>query len=159
MLFDNIRSDVLANEKIARLTELTELLASYRTSLGVEEIKLSTKKHIRQNLQTEFGDGLLFENLLQTASIFIVPANLSPLQLAKYVTTILLEKQDNANQSSRSANIHRAAIDIRKAIQRTENKMSWPPRPSDLAESAMNVPKELDSFLQTLMTGKKRVAR
>ena len=85
----------------------------------------------------------------------MVPANLSPLQVAKYITTILLEKQDNASQSSRSANIHRAAIDIHKAIQRTENKKSWPPRPSDLAESAMNVPKELDSFLQTLMTGKK----
>ena len=41
------------------------------------------------------------------------------------------------------ANIHRAAIDI----QRT--------RPSDLAESAMNVPKEFGSFLQTLLTGNK----
>ena len=139
MLFDYIRSDVLANEKIVRLTELTELLASYLTSLGVEEIKLSTKKHISRNLQAEFGDALLFENLLETASVFIVPANLSPLQVAKYITTILLEKQDNASQSSLSANIHRAAIDIREAIQRTENKMSWPPRPSDLAESAMNV--------------------
>ena len=155
MLFDYIRSDVLANEKIVRLTEITELLASYLTSLGVEEIKLSTKKHIRWNLQAEFGDVLLFENVLETTSVFIVPANLSPLQVAKYITTLLLEKQDNASQSSRSANIHQAAIDIREAIQRTENKMSWPPRPSDLAESAKNVPKELDSFLQTLLTGKK----
>ena len=77
------------------MTELTELLASYLTSLGVEEIKLSTKKHIRRNLQTEFGDVLLFENLLETASVFIVPANLSPLQVAKYITTILLEKKKN----------------------------------------------------------------
>ena len=60
MLFHYIRFDVLANEKIVRLTELTELLASYITSLGVEEIKLSTKKHIRRNLQAEFGDVLLF---------------------------------------------------------------------------------------------------
>ena len=59
-------------------------------------------------------------------------------------------------QASLLANIHWAAIDIRKAIQRTENKMSWPPRPSDLSESAMNIPKELDLFLQTLMTGKKQ---
>ena len=155
MLFDYIRSDVLANEKIVRLTELAELLTSYLMSLGVEEIKLSTKKHIRRNFQAEFGDVPLFENLLETASVFVVPANLSPLQVAKYITIILLEKQDNASQSSRSANIHRAAIGIREAIQRTENKMSWPPRPSGLADSAMNVPKELDSFLQTLMTGKK----
>ena len=126
------------------MTELTELLASYLTSLGVEEIKLSTKKHIRRDLQAEFGVVLLFKNLLETASVFIVPSNLSPLQVAKYITSILLEKQDNASQSSRSANIHRAAIDIREAIQKTENKMSWPPRPSDLAERAMNVPKELE---------------
>ena len=104
MLFGYIRSDVLANEKIVRLTEMTELLASYLTSLGVEEIKLSTKKHIRRNLQTEFGD-VLFENLLETTSVFIVPANLSPLQVAKDITTLLLEKQDNASQSSRSANL------------------------------------------------------
>ena len=153
MLFDYIRSDVLANEKIVRLTEMTELLASYLTSLCVEEIKLSTKKHIRRNLQAEFGDVLLFENLLETTSVFIVPANLIPLQVAKYITTLLLEKQDNASQSSRSANIHRAAIDIREAIKRSESKMSWPPRPSDLAESAINVPKELGLFLQKLLSG------
>ena len=116
MLFDYIRSDVLANEKIVRLTEMTELLASYLTSLGVEEIKLSTKKHIRRNLLAEFGDVLLFENLLESTSVFIVPANLTPLQVAKYITTLLLEKQDTASQSSRSANIHRAAIEIRQAI-------------------------------------------
>ena len=38
MLFDYIRSDVLANEKLVRLTEMTELLASYLTSLGVDVI-------------------------------------------------------------------------------------------------------------------------
>ena len=102
MLFDYIRSDVLAKEKIVRLTEITELLVSYLTSLGVEEIKLSAKKHIRRNLQAEFGDVLLFENLLETTSVFKVPANLTPLQVAKYIATLLLEKQDNASQSSRS---------------------------------------------------------
>ena len=132
---------------VRKLITHCELLASYLTSLGVKEIKLSTKKHISRKLQTEFGDVLLFENLFETASVFIVLANLSPLQLAKYITTILLEKQDNASQSSRSTNIHRAAIDIREAIQRTENKMSWPPRSSDLAESAMNVPKEREHFV------------
>ena len=62
MLFNYIRSEVLANTKIVRLTGMTELLASYLTSLGVEEIKLYTKKHIRRNLQAEFGDVHLFEN-------------------------------------------------------------------------------------------------
>ena len=92
MLFDYIRSEVLGNEKILRFTEMTELLASYLTSMGVEEIKLYTKKHIRRNLQAGFGDVHLFENLFETTSVFIVPANLSPLQIAKYITTIILEK-------------------------------------------------------------------
>ena len=91
---------------------MTELLVSYLTSLGVEEIKLSTKKRIRRNLQAEFG----FENLLETTSDFLIPVNFTPLRVAKYITTLLLEKQDNASQSSRSANIHGVAIDIREAI-------------------------------------------
>ena len=42
MLFYYITSDILANEKIVRLTEMTELLVSYLASLDVEEIKSST---------------------------------------------------------------------------------------------------------------------
>ena len=91
---------------------MTELLVSYLTSLSAEEIKLSTKTHIRRNLQAEFG----FENLLETANVFLIPVNFTPLRVAKYITTLLLGKQDNPSQSSRSANIHRAAIDIREAI-------------------------------------------
>ena len=112
MLFDNIGSGVLADEKIVRLTEMTELLVSYLTSLGAEEIKLSTKTHIRRNLQAEFD----FQNLLETTSVFLIPVNVTSLQVAKYITTLLLEKQDNASWSSWSANIHRAAIDICEAI-------------------------------------------
>jgi len=64
-----------------------------------------------------------------------------------------------AELSSALREKNRTAVDIRDAIQRTENNMSWPPRPSDFAESAMNISKELRSFLQTLLTTKKRVAR
>ena len=73
----------------------------------------------------------------------------------RYITTLLLEKQDNAGQSSKGANKHQAAIDIREATQRTENKISWPPRPSDLIESALNVLQELGSFSKTWLTGNK----
>ena len=94
----------------------------------LKKIKLSTRKHIRKNLQAEFGDVILFKNLIETTGVFIVPAYLTPLQIARYITTLLLERQGNASQSSKGANIHQAAIDIREAIQRTENKISWPPR-------------------------------
>ena len=61
------------------------------SSLGVKECKLSTKKHVKRKLQTEFGDLILFENLLDTIAVFIVPANSTSLQIARYMTTILLE--------------------------------------------------------------------
>jgi len=65
--------------------------------LAVEEIRLSTK-NIARNLQAIFGDVPLFENVTETISVFIVLANLIPLQVAKYITTLLLEKQDNAGK-------------------------------------------------------------
>jgi len=49
---------------------------------------LSTKKHIKRNLQAEFGDVLLFENLIETSSVFIVSANLIPLQVTKHIKTL-----------------------------------------------------------------------
>ena len=75
---DYIRSDVLTNEKIVRLTEMTELLISYVSHIfGCGRNQVIEKRHIRQNLQAEFGNVLLFENLLETTSVFIVPANLT----------------------------------------------------------------------------------
>lgn len=45
--------------------------------------------------------------------------------VVRYITALLLERQDNASQSSKGANIHQAALDIREDTQRTENKMSF----------------------------------
>ena len=101
MLFDYIRLDVLANKEIVRLSEMTELLVSYLMSLGVKQIKLSSRKHIRRNFQAEFSDDLLFDRNHQ-------------IPVVRYITALLLERQDNASQSSKGANIHQAAIDIRE---------------------------------------------
>ena len=74
-LFDYIRLDVLANEKIVRLSEMTELIQCRISHLlVVEGIKLSTKKDIKRSLQAEYGDVLLSENLIETTSAFIAPA-------------------------------------------------------------------------------------
>ena len=84
MLFESFRENI-------EISELTELPVSY-LMLGVGE-KLSSKKHIRRNLQAEFCNVLLFKNLIATIIVFISPANLIPFQVAKYTTTLLPEKQ------------------------------------------------------------------
>ena len=61
MLFDYIRSNVLANKEIIRLHEMTELLVSDLMFVRWRRL-VFTKKHIRRNLQAEFGDVLVFKN-------------------------------------------------------------------------------------------------
>ena len=106
MLFHYIGSGVFANEKIVRLTEMTELLVSNLTSLGAEEIKLSTKTHIRWNLQAELG----FGNLLETTSAFLIPVNFTPLRVAKYITTLLLEKTGQCKPVFSGAQIYTTGL-------------------------------------------------
>jgi len=112
MLFDYIRSDVLTNEKIVRLTDMTELHLSYVSHVfGCWR----NQAILKEAHQTE-----------SPGKIRTCPhssCQFDTLQVAKFIATLLLEKQDNAGQSSQSSNIHRAATDIREAIQRTESKM------------------------------------
>ena len=67
---------------LIRLTDLTQTMISYMKDLGIKETKESFKTHLRRKLEAEFGSLLQFEHLLGNNSVFIIPANLSQLQLA-----------------------------------------------------------------------------
>ena len=148
MLFDFIRSDVIENEKVVRLSEMTQLLVQYLMSLGATECKPSTKKHIKRNIEVEFNELIKFENLLDNNRVqILIPYSLTPVQIARDVLNILMAEKEEIY------NIQKAAADIRDAIGNEENKTSWPPRPSELNDSAIEVLEELSVFLYTLMTG------
>ena len=66
----------------------------------------------------------------------------------------MAEKEDKGS-TTKISNIQKAAADIHDAIRNEESKMSWPPRPSELNDSAIEVPEELSAFLFTLLTGNK----
>ncbi|XP_078679472.1 uncharacterized protein LOC144915103 [Branchiostoma floridae x Branchiostoma belcheri] len=157
MLFNYVRSDVIEKERIVRLSEMSELLVEYLTSLGINECKPSTKTHIRRNLEVEFGEVLRFEKLFDNSQrVFLIPASLTPMKIAKNVVTILMAEQENdKGLPMKISNIQQAAIDIRDAIRRKQNTMSWPPRPSELEENALDIPQELRVFLYTLLSGSK----
>ena len=152
MLFDFIRSDVIENEKVVRLSEMTQLLVQYLMSLEAKECKPSTKKHIKRNIEAEFNELIKFENLLDNNRVqVLIPNSLTPVQITRNVLNILMaEKEDSTTKIS---NIQKAAADMRNAIGNEENKMSWPPRPSELNDSAIEVLEELSVFLYTLLTG------
>ncbi|CAH3172715.1 unnamed protein product [Porites evermanni] len=94
MLFDFIRSDVIENYKNVRLLEMTQLLVEYLMSLGAKECKPSTKKHIKRNIEAEFNELIKFENLLNSNRVFLIPANLTPVQIARNVLNILMAEEE-----------------------------------------------------------------
>ena len=150
-LFDYVRNNVLVTPNLIRLTDLTQTMISYMKDLGIKETKESSKTHLRRKLLAEFGSLLQFEDLLGNNRVFIIPANLSQLQLAKEVAR--LQHLQCKGQASLIDDIQGVALHLRKAICCKENEMSWHPKPSQLTEEEINLPDEVRVFLAALLTG------
>ena len=145
---------MLVTPNLIRLTDLTQTMISYMKDLGIKETKESSKTHLRRKLEAEFGSLLQFEDLLGNNRVFIIPANLSQLQLAKEVAR--LQHLQCKGQASLIDDIQGVALHLRKAICCKENEMSWPPKPSQLTEEEINLPNEVRVFLATFSTGKSK---
>ena len=113
-LFDYVRNNVLVTPNLIRLTDLTQTMISYMKDLGIKETKESSKTHLRRKLEAEFGSLLQFEDLLGNNRVFIIPVNLSRLQLAKEVAR--LQQLQCEGQASLMDDIRRVALEVRKAI-------------------------------------------
>lgn len=116
MLFDLIRSDVIENEKVVRLSEMRQLLLQYLMSLGAKECKPSTKKHIKRNIEAELNELIRFENLLDNNRVqVLIPNSLTPVQIARNVLNILMAEKEDKGSTTKISNIQKAAADIRDA--------------------------------------------
>ena len=83
---------------------------------------------------------------------FIIPDNLSRNQLARDL--ISLQLTQCKDKRSRTEEIGRVALELRKAIQITgREKMSWPPKASELNKDAIRIPEDVKPFLVTSLTG------
>ena len=91
-----------------------------------------------------------FEDLLNNNKLFVLPKN--QVQLASEVVTVS-QQFDNRSTPSKVKEIQQIGLLIRDAVLSSNTEMSWPPRPSELCENAVNLPPELDAFLCTLLTG------
>ena len=72
MLFDYIRTDILDNPRLVKLSDLSAKLMELMNEKCVSAIKDSTKTHIRRKLETEFGGLLHFEDLLGNNRVLII---------------------------------------------------------------------------------------
>ena len=93
-----------------------------------------------------------FEDLLGNNRVFIIPDNLSQNHLARDL--IGQQLTQCKEKGSRTEEIRRVALELRKAIQSTgSEEMSWPPKASELNEDAIRIPEDVKLFLVTLLTG------
>ena len=93
-----------------------------------------------------------FEDLLNNNKIFVLPESLSKGQLAREMVK-LAQQLENSDDPCKIKEIQQVGLYIRDAVRSNNIEMSWPPKPSELCESAVNLPAELESFLYTLLTG------
>ena len=78
--------------------------------------------------------------------------------MGKILTVRQKKKQTNKQNkgpTKKISNFQKAAGNIRVLIRNKERKMSWSctPRPSELNDGVIHVPKELSGFVYTLLTG------
>ena len=120
MLFANIRDDLFPNPRLLTMVELTASLVLYMKAHGVEEVQVSTKKHIRRKLQGEFGESLpIFPD--DTGNLLVIPDNLKITTLAAEQMRMKGElnslKEGNTDPSQL---IQKAAVHIRAELKKSE---------------------------------------
>ena len=121
-------------------------------SKGFSEVKDSTKKPIRRNLEAEFKENLhIFQD--DTGKLLVMPDSFSLHDLAKehYKLSQELEqmKQKIANDTG---SIDAAAIFLRSVIKNNVREERWPYIPASL--NVIEIPALLKRFLLCILTGK-----
>ena len=151
-MFDYIRNDLFKNNDIIELSKLSEMLRGWILESGVKEVKLSTTKHIRRELNDEFGDSLL---TIQTESnrVLVYPDSLTREELG--LSNYKLQKEVNILKAAHSniTSAKEVAYEIRQSVKNHCNNQDWPPDPSKLDKEHIDTPLLVNTFLQHLLMG------
>ena len=75
-LFQYIRTDIIPNKKVTRITSLTSKLESFMLSGGVDYMHESTRKHIHRRLTSELKNSvIIFPD--EQGKLLLVPDSVS----------------------------------------------------------------------------------
>ena len=67
-------------------------------------------------------------------------------QVAREMVTLSLQLDNRDTAPPKVKEIQQIGLDIRVAVLSNNTEMSWPPKPCELCENAVNLPPELDVF-------------
>eukprot|EP00058_Branchiostoma_floridae_P000977 XP_002586465.1 hypothetical protein BRAFLDRAFT_106667 [Branchiostoma floridae] len=150
-LFQFIRNDLFTNPRVLRMTDLSSRLVESMKSLGIEQIKDSTKKHMRRSLESEFSSTLHFfsdDNL----RLLVYPDNLSRCDLVK--ANQALQKELNTLKSLLNKDVvAKAALLLRDDIRKQDVPQAWPPVITEEDQSRDIIPPSVVKFFCYLLTG------
>jgi hypothetical protein len=152
-MFDFIRYELFTEPKVIPMTCLSKKVTDCMKSLGVTELKDSTIKHIRRNLECEFQDVLhIFPD--DAGKLLVMPDNMSRYKLAKENATLTrqLEQLQRDTQGDYST-IDKAAASLRSVIRNSKVEQEFPRMPSSLDTASICIPSVVTRFLICLLTG------
>ena len=157
VLYRYIRTNLFSNPRIVPLSELTSKLVSLLHDEGIGEIRLSTKTHIRRNLESEFGDTLRFFSAGAANKVYLRPNNLSTDSIAcDYID--VKDKLDRYNRSQQCEElIVQVALTLRENIYKCIQEQAWPPKPEEMTADYVELPNCLVQFLTTLLGDSQQV--
>ena len=152
-LFEFIRLDLMKQPRLIMLTDLRDRLECSMRSQGITEIKQSTKKNLRRNLEDAFGSSLLMSSLANRR-IVVIPDTLSKETLAKdYVLLKETVEKQTQDLDEQDKQVVSTATYIRNVIKADECQQPWPPHPSELDDNYVTIPHPLRLFLHCLLSG------
>ena len=141
---------IFENPQVVRLAELSKRLSDWLLELGVEEVKLSTKKHVKRKLTQEFGDSLHMVSD-SNGRVLVYPDNLS---LSRVIVENhkLKDELHRLTQDGTSVDsmLRKVSSLLRKDVKENNIKMSWPPLPEEIEKPSQYVPNSLTNFLKLL---------
>ncbi len=147
-LFSYIR-DTFENPQILRLTQLTTKLTTWMMEDGIHDVKDSTKKHVRRNLESEFGESLLFVQDSK-GKVLVYPDGLSRDELVRQNVDLMNEVEKLKGKLDSDDLIKHVAHIFNSALSSHETSTSWPII-SELKNTSHFIPNILTTFLQNLV--------
>jgi len=157
MLYQFVRVNLFSNPRIVSLVELTSKVVSAMKDEGIKDIQSSTKKHIRRNLECEFGDNLHFFSAGNTNNVYVRPHNLSTDTISRDYLSVKNKIEMYTESHECEQLIVQVALILRDKISQSITEQVWPPHPQELTEKYIEFPDCLVKFLHVLLGGKQNV--
>lgn len=144
-VYELLRADIIHGGKIIYFTDITSHFEETLRSLNVGELIFSLKKHLRRQIETEFGDSIKFV-ADEKGKLIVYSGNLLLHDLIREIVSLRRQVDDLIKGDK----LTQAATEIRATIKSKTVIQSWPP---DTSENI--VPPEIIKFFAMIIAGGK----